>query len=134
VIHEAKPKNKAKANGSSSGNGGARKADQGKGDRIWDIPKSKEVKKLEGLVEKLGAVRDGKKVKRGDEIPDCFCQGTCQFLSWRLPWVPVREGCKFSWPAVQVNTDANISSSSQIVTIYSSLPALWADPLQPSTT
>ena len=75
VIHEAKPKNKSKAGGSGSGSGAGGRADPGKGDRIWDIPKSKEVKRLETLVERLGAVRDGKKVKRGDEIPDCFCQG-----------------------------------------------------------
>ena len=73
VIHEAKAK-RGKASGSTTPNGG-RNGDQGKGDRIWDVPKSKEVRRLEKLLEMLGAVRDGGKVKRADEIPDCFCQG-----------------------------------------------------------
>lgn len=73
VFHEAKTgKGKGKASGSGSGGG----VQGGKGDKIWDVPKSREVKRLEGVKERLLGVQDGEKVKRDDNgIPDCFCQG-----------------------------------------------------------
>lgn len=44
------------------------------GDKIWDLPKSKEVQRLEGIVEGLRAVQDGGKGPAVD-TPPCFCQG-----------------------------------------------------------
>lgn len=45
-----------------------------KGDKIWDLPKSKEVMRLEGIVNALREVQGGGKGPMVD-TPPCFCQG-----------------------------------------------------------
>lgn len=63
-------------NGSGSGSG-----ERGGGEKIWDLPKSKEVKRLEDTIEKLRVVQgEGKVAKEEQLIPDCFCQGES---AWR---------------------------------------------------
>jgi hypothetical protein len=62
-------------NGSGSGSGN-RETERGGGEKIWDLPKSKEVKRLEDTIEKLRVVQgEGKVAKEEQLIPDCFCQG-----------------------------------------------------------
>lgn len=47
-----------------------------KGDRIWDLPKSEETKRLEGIMRDLREVQAGEgKVKVDGKVPPCFCQG-----------------------------------------------------------
>jgi hypothetical protein len=46
-----------------------------KEDKIWDVPKSKEVLRLEGVVAALRGVQGGGKAVVSDK--PCFCQGTC---------------------------------------------------------
>lgn len=64
AIHEAKP---------------AKRTESGKGkerEKIWDLPKSKEVKRLESIIAKLKEVQAGEgKVKADDTVPPCFCHG-----------------------------------------------------------
>ena len=68
---EAKSKPRESRNGSGSGSG-----ERGGGEKIWDLPKSKEVKRLEDTIEKLRVVQgEGKAAKEEQLIPDCFCQG-----------------------------------------------------------
>jgi hypothetical protein len=46
-------------------------------DKIWDLPKSKEVKGLEKIIADLRGVQAGEgKVVGGEEKPPCFCQGS----------------------------------------------------------
>lgn len=53
---------------------GKEKAAEKSGDKIWDLPKSAEVLRLEGIVDALRAVQDGGKGPAVD-TPPCFCQG-----------------------------------------------------------
>lgn len=63
-IHE-KPRSESKGKGKATN----------KGDKIWDVPKSKEVKRLEELKDRLTVVQDGGKISRDEKMFDCFCQG-----------------------------------------------------------
>ena len=83
TIHEAKTKDKGKGRAASAGGSAGAKAD-----KIWDVPKSREVKRLEGLKGKLKMVQDGEKVKRDDEVPDCFCQGALSDFLCRVAVCP----------------------------------------------
>lgn len=56
---------------------GKGKAVEKAGDKIWDLPKSKEVLRLEGIVDALKQVQDGGKGPHVD-TPPCFCQGECE--------------------------------------------------------
>ena len=77
TIHEGKIRQ------SNSGRGKARAGpSEGKGDKIWDVPKSAATKQLEALQEKLRGVQDGAKVSRDDHVPDCFCQGEFALVSY----------------------------------------------------
>lgn len=77
---EAKSKPRESRNGSGSGSGN-RETERGGGEKIWDLPKSKEVKRLEDTIEKLRVVQgEGKVAKEEQLIPDCFCQGES---AWR---------------------------------------------------
>jgi hypothetical protein len=73
TITEARPRAQGGAGerggGSGSGRGKARE------EKIWDAPKSKEVKRLEGLVEDLKTLQGGGKVPRKESEVECFCQG-----------------------------------------------------------
>lgn len=70
TIHEAKPPKRTE-----SGKGKER-------EKIWDLPKSKEVKRLEGIIARLKDAQAGEgKVKADDTVPPCFCQGKLQRLS-----------------------------------------------------
>lgn len=60
------------------GKGKEKDAAERPGDKIWDLPKSKEVQRLEGVVAALRAVQDGLKGAAVD-TPPCFCQGTSRF-------------------------------------------------------
>lgn len=66
TIHEAKPRSDSK---------GKAKAGSSKVEKIWDVPKSKEVKRLEELKDRLTLVQEGGKVTRDETIVDCFCLG-----------------------------------------------------------
>jgi hypothetical protein len=68
-IQQAKPRADSKGKGKGKAN------QDGKGDKIWDLPKSREIKRLEGLKDKLTSLQNGEKVKREDRDLDCFCQG-----------------------------------------------------------
>lgn len=69
TVHEVK------AQRVDSGGGGSGGGKKGK-EKIWDVPKSKEVKKLEGIMEDLRGLQAGEgKVMMEKEVPDCFCQG-----------------------------------------------------------
>lgn len=51
--------------------------DKGKSkeDKIWDLPKSEETKRLEGIVSALRAVQSGEGKAAVPDKPPCFCQG-----------------------------------------------------------
>jgi hypothetical protein len=70
-IHEVK------GNTSSGGGGGGKGKGKSEAEKIWDRPKSKEVKRLEGIVDRLKELQagEGKVVRRETDMPDCFCQG-----------------------------------------------------------
>lgn len=73
TIVEARPdKGKGKAKSKSSGDG---PGFVGNRDKIWDLPKSKEVIRLEGVKDKLSSIQDGGKFARENDASDCFCQG-----------------------------------------------------------
>lgn len=65
--------------GGMSGDGSSSSARKGKGketEKIWDVPKSKEVKLLEGIIKDLEKLQAGdEKLIRGSEALECFCQG-----------------------------------------------------------
>jgi len=126
TIHEAKAKDKGKgkaaATGGSGGSGG------GKGDKIWDVPKSREVKRLEGLKGKMKMVQDGEKVKRDDEVPDCFCQGT--FSRAHLLRDSLDRDSRYLDRTGQA--EADVSPHPHAVDVYTPLPALRPRPLHPS--
>ena len=62
TIHEAKSQ-------TSSSKGKER-------EKIWDVPKSKEVKRLEGIIGDLKKLQAGEgKIKVDEGVPPCFCQG-----------------------------------------------------------
>ena len=46
-------------------------------EEIWDVPKSREVKRLEEIVADLRELQQGDGKVRAEEkvVPDCFCQG-----------------------------------------------------------
>lgn len=80
TITEAKPR--------VQGGAGAVAGDRGSGrgkareEKIWDAPKSKEVKRLEGLVEDLKTLQGGGKVVRKESEVECFCQGESGVMGW----------------------------------------------------
>lgn len=47
---------------------------KGKVEKIWDVPKSKEVKKIEAIIASLRSIQ-GSGPKPGEGY-NCFCQGT----------------------------------------------------------
>lgn len=73
----AEPKLKPKrvdqsAPGSVGGNGKGKQVD-----KIWDAHKSREVRRLEGIVADLKGLQNSEgKVRVDDEAKECFCQGT----------------------------------------------------------
>ncbi|WWD15834.1 hypothetical protein CI109_100258 [Kwoniella shandongensis] len=70
----------------SSGKGKGRNGGGGGPEKIWDRPKSKEVKRLEGMIEDLRKVREGEgKVDNGDKVYKCFCQARVHELSIYTP-------------------------------------------------
>lgn len=67
TIHEAKPKPAPKDKGKA------------KEDKIWDLPKSKAVLRLEGQIANLKGMQAGMgKVALSDDYVPCFCQGGCR--------------------------------------------------------
>lgn len=69
TITEARSKN-------TGGGSGSQKGKQRAAEKIWDAPKSAEVKKLEKMLVDLKAMQDsGGDVKKVDEGKECFCQG-----------------------------------------------------------
>lgn len=68
TITEAKPRQQ------SNGERASQKGKQ-REEKIWDLPKSKTVKRLEKLVEDLKTLQAGGKVPRKDTEVECFCQG-----------------------------------------------------------
>jgi hypothetical protein len=73
TFNEAKPK-RVEPPASSSG--------KGKGvDKIWDMPRSKEVRRLEGIIGDLKGLQNSEgKTRKDDDHQDCFCQGTSSFI------------------------------------------------------
>ena len=54
-------------------------------EKIWDLPKSKEMKWLEGITVDLKALQAGEtKVKMDGQLLDCFCQGWYFLSSHRV--------------------------------------------------
>ena len=47
-------------------------------EKIWDVPRSKAMKRLEGMMTNLRVLQAGEGKMKAEEkmIPDCFCQGT----------------------------------------------------------
>lgn len=72
-VHEPKPKRLDQGSRSGSAKGG-------QGDKIWDMPKSREVRKLEGIIGDLKGLQNSEgKVRMDDGKEPCFCQGqSCQ--------------------------------------------------------
>lgn len=87
VIHEAK-KSGAKVDADVLSNGGITTGSGGKGkekekEKIWDLPKSKEVKKLEGIIEELKILQSGEAKSSSEEGSlECFCQGVLFVIYW----------------------------------------------------
>ena len=81
TIHEAKkipPRNEGGITfGGMNNNNGTSRSGKGKEkEKIWDVPKSKEVKRLEGIIEDLEGLRIGEEKQiRSSEDVECFCQG-----------------------------------------------------------
>ncbi|WVF72285.1 hypothetical protein IAT40_007097 [Kwoniella sp. CBS 6097] len=59
-------------------------------DKIWDTPKSREVKKLEGMKEKLRIVKEGDGKVDLNEGVKCFCQARVHTLS---SYTPLCQSC-----------------------------------------
>jgi hypothetical protein len=72
TFNEAKPK-RVEPPASSSG--------KGKGvDKIWDMPRSKEVRRLEGIIGDLKGLQNSEgKTRKDDDHQDCFCQGSSAY-------------------------------------------------------
>lgn len=69
------------SNPSGSVSGGSAGGSGKKGDRIWDLPKSRAVKKLEGILGNLKSLQAGEgKVKVEEGREECFCQGEWRYL------------------------------------------------------
>ncbi|KAK8869890.1 hypothetical protein IAR55_000458 [Kwoniella newhampshirensis] len=71
-----------------SGKGKGRGGGTGVTEKIWDRPKSKEVKRLEGMIEDLRKVKDGDgkvRASGGDQVYECFCQARVHELSTYTP-------------------------------------------------
>ena len=66
--------------GQGQGQGQGRKGKDKDVERIWDLPKSKEVRRLEGIMGDLRNLQagEGKVASDGMKTPDCFCQGMFQ--------------------------------------------------------
>jgi hypothetical protein len=108
TFNEAKPK-RVEPPTSSSG--------KGKGvDKIWDMPRSKEVRRLEGIIGDLKGLQNSEgKTRKDDSHQDCFCQGTFRSSHDEL-------------------LRLTISTKSPYIPLHTPLPALRSDPLQPPET
>jgi hypothetical protein len=55
-------------------------------EEIWDVPKSREVKRLEEIVADLRELQQGDGKVRAEEkvVPDCFCQGALVSAMYRI--------------------------------------------------
>ncbi|ORX39792.1 hypothetical protein BD324DRAFT_234906 [Kockovaella imperatae] len=97
TVHHVPPKSSeasGSGSGSGSGTGGTGFADFGKKegseDRIWDMPRSKDVKRLEEIREKLLAVQEGNGKVQAKPYPECFCQARNHPLS---SYTPICQHC-----------------------------------------
>ena len=69
VVHEAKVRSAGHTVGDAKG--------KGKDEKVWDLPRSKEVKKLDDLRDRLLELQAGQgKVVSMEPVYECFCQGT----------------------------------------------------------
>ncbi|WWD01498.1 hypothetical protein V866_008442 [Kwoniella sp. B9012] len=83
---------------STSGSGAGSRTSSSKGksrageEKIWDKPKSKTVKRLEGIVEKLRIIKEsnGEGKIKDDKAINCFCQARVHPLS---PYTPICQSC-----------------------------------------
>ena len=107
---------------------GKGKGKGGEGGKVWDLPRSAEVERLEGLRDKLRIVQDGGKVGREDGGVDCFCQGMGFALprSQMAPWpqmAPDGSMAPDGYPTV-CKTLTNNSQDTSPLAIHTSMPAL----------
>ncbi|OCF55317.1 hypothetical protein L486_07432 [Kwoniella mangroviensis CBS 10435] len=84
------------ASGSGSAAGSRTSSSKGKNrageEKIWDKPKSKAVKRLEGIVDKLRIIKEsnGEGKIKDDKSISCFCQARVHPLS---PYTPICQSC-----------------------------------------
>lgn len=115
-----KPKSSA---GVGSGKG------KGKVEKIWDVPKSKEVKKIEAIIASLRSIQEsGPKPGEGY---NCFCQGKCGSL-WLSGQAVLTYHCSSDAPFITIHSYLSNMRSHylQVACASSSLPFLRPTPLQ----
>ncbi|WVR05096.1 hypothetical protein IAU60_002108 [Kwoniella sp. DSM 27419] len=96
-VQHAEPKTRLEvpSPGTGGGSGSASRTNSSKGksrggEKIWDQPKSREVKRLEGIKEKLRMVKEGEGKVNLDEGVNCFCQARVHTLS---SYTPLCQSC-----------------------------------------
>ncbi|WVQ70186.1 uncharacterized protein L199_008411 [Kwoniella botswanensis] len=91
---------------SASGSAAGSRTNSSKGksrageEKIWDKPKSKTVKRLEGIVDKLRIIKEsnGEGKIKDDKAINCFCQARVHPLS---PYTPICQSCGLTLCNVQ---------------------------------